>query len=373
MATTNPLLRTAFILLISLLIVACGEKPTAPEPVRSAIVVQPGHGLGAASAFFSGEIRARHESQLAFQVGGKIARRLVDAGGRVQAGTVLATLDPADLRLALATSQAAESAAQADAELAQSEYDRLATLRERQLVSQTQFETQRTALAAAQARLQQARAQLAVSRNQLGYGELRADRSGIVTRIQAETGQVVAPGQVLAVLAQDGDREVEFALPESRIAHVRTGTPARVDLWSAPERHYAGSIREIAPDSDGSRTYRARVALGDADDGVQLGMTARVELATDGHAATLTVPLTAIHGEDGSPAVWLVDPASDQVRLTPVQVAGWRENVAEISAGLAPDAWLVAVGVHKLHEGQRIRPIDAGNRPVALGGGERRP
>ncbi len=366
MATTTSLLRAALIILISLGIVACGEAPTAPEPVRSAIVVQPGSGQAGATAFFSGEIRARHESQLAFQVGGKIARRLVDAGARVEAGTVLATLDPADLRLALATSQAAESAAQADAELAQSEYNRLATLRERQLISQAQFEAQSTALAAAQARLRQARAQGAVSRNQLGYGELRADRSGIVTRIQAETGQVVAPGQVVAVLAQDGDREVEFALPESRIASVTTGTPARIALWSAPDRHYVGSIREIAPDSDGSRTYRARVALSDADDSVQLGMTARVELAAEGDAGTLTVPLTAIHGDAGSPALWLVDPATDQVRLTPVQVASWREDVAEISAGLAPEAWLVAVGVHKLHEGQRVRPIDAGNRPVVL-------
>ncbi len=368
MATTTSLLRSASILLISLLIAACGEKPPEPEPVRSAIVVQPGSSLGGATAFFSGEIRARHESQLAFQVGGKIARRLVDAGARVEAGTILATLDPADLRLALATSQAAESAALADAELAQSEYDRLAALRERQLISQAQFEAQSTALAAAQARLKQARAQLAVSRNQLGYGELRADRSGIVTRIQAETGQVVAPGQVVAVLAQHGDLEAEFALPESRIASVTTGTPARVALWSAPDRHYAGSVREISPDSDGSRTYRARVTLSDADDGVQLGMTARVELASDSDAGTLTVPLTAIHGDASAPALWLVDPSTDQVRLTPVQVVNWRESVAEISTGLAPGTWLVAVGVHKLHEGQRIRPIDAGNRPVALSG-----
>lgn len=367
MATTNPMLRAGSIVLISLTLAACGERSVTPEPVRSAIVVQPTGNLPGSNAFFSGEIRARHESQLAFQVGGKIARRLVDAGARVEAGTVLATLDPADLRLALTTSQAAESAALADAELAQSEYNRLATLRERQLISQAQFETQGTALAAAQARLKQARAQLAVSRNQLGYGELRADRSGVVTRIQAETGQVVAPGQLVAVLAQDGDREVEFALPESRITQVALGTAAQVSLWSAPERIYAGSIREIAPDSDGSRTYRARVALGDADGAVQLGMTARVELAGHGSTGNLAVPLTAIHGDRGSPALWLVDPASGQVHLTPVQVVSWREDIAEIGSGLPADAWLVAVGVHRLHEGQKIRPIDADNRPVRLG------
>jgi len=347
-----------------LVLAGCSRPAPPPEPPRPAIVARADAGESGRAVYFSGELRARHESQLAFQVGGKVARRLVDAGARVAAGQVLATLDPDDLPLNLAAAEAAVASARADAELARSERERHAGLLARQLISAAQFEAKETALAAAQARLDQAQAQRAVQRNQLDYTQLRADRAGLVTRIEAEAGQVVAPGQVVAVLAQEDEIEVEIALPEAQVSRLRVGDPAQVSLWSDADQRIAGSIREIAPDADpASRTFRTRVRLEQPPAGLALGLTARVRFDQAG-AGHLRVPLTALHRDNGDAAVWRVDPDTGAVHLRAVEVAAFDEHGVDIAAGIAPDDWLVVAGVHLLHEGQRIRPIDPDNRPV---------
>jgi multidrug efflux system membrane fusion protein len=347
------------------LLAGCNGAEPVPEPVRPAVVARPVAAAATTSAWFSGDVRARHESQLGFRVGGKISRRRVDVGARVQAGDVLVELDPADLGLELDAARAAVASAQADATLAQAERDRFAALLDRQLISASQFEAQDTGLAAAQARLQQAQAQLAVTRNQLGYARLSADRAGTVTSIQAEAGQVVAPGQVVATVAQDGDREVEIALPEGQLGDYPTGTAAVVSLWSAPGTQLAGTLREVAPDADSaSRSYRARVSIADPDGVVALGQTARVRFDRAGAAGRLAIPLTALHVRDDDPAVWLFDPGTGQVALRPVEVATYREDTVELAGGLEPAQWLVVAGVHRLHEGQVVRAIDADGRPI---------
>lgn len=355
-------------LIVVMCLAGCSKAPETVVPERPAIVSQPVRASDHAPTYFSGEIRARHESQLAFRVGGKIERRLVDVGARVDAGDVLVTLDPADFRLQLAAAEAAVASATADTGLARSERDRYATLLERKLISQSQFDAQDTGLAAAEARLAQARAQLDVARNQVQYARLVADRAGVLTSIQAETGQVVAPGQVVAVLAEDGEREVVIALPEAGVDRYPVGTAARVALWSDPGRALNGTLREVAPDADSaSRTWRARVTLQDDDGSVNLGQTARVRFDTgrqDGRPHW-ALPLAALHVKDAEPAVWVLDPATRAVGLRPVEVGAYREDSVEVT-GVSENDWVVVAGVHKLAEGQVVRPIDRDNRPVGF-------
>ena len=112
--------------LISLL-VACGNGETVEAPARPAMVVQP---LPAADAVdtYPGEVRARFEPELAFRIGGKIAKRLVDAGDRVRKDQPLAELDPQDVKLQLEAARAQLNAAEANLKLVRSERDRYKTL-----------------------------------------------------------------------------------------------------------------------------------------------------------------------------------------------------------------------------------------------------
>jgi multidrug efflux system membrane fusion protein len=345
----------------------CSTRAAAPEAPRFALVAHPQDAEAAAGEVYSGDVHARYESQLGFRVAGKIRARLVDVGSHVDAGQPLAELDPLDLKLQVASATATLSSAEAARDLAQSEHDRYRALLDKHFISQTQFDTQVNALKAARAQVEQARAALAVARNQAEYTTLRADHAGVITQISAEAGQVVAPGQAIASLARDGAIEVEIAVPENRVADYRVGEPAMLEAWADEGHHLAGRLREIAPEADRmTRTYRVRVSFDDAQAPLKLGQTARVFFASSGDEAQQVVPLSALYEKTGKPAVWVVDKRTRQVHLTPVDVAAYREQGVVLRAGIDPAQWIVTAGVHKLRDGDVVTPVDPANKPVIL-------
>lgn len=345
----------------------CSSKAATPAPPRNAIVAHPQTADALNAEVYSGDVHARYESQLGFRVAGKIKARLVDVGAHVQAGQVLAELDPLDLRLQVASAQAGLSSAQASRDMSQSEYNRYHALLDKHFISQTQVDVQNNALKAAQAQVKQMQAALAVAQNQADYTTLRADHTGIITTISAEAGQVVGAGQSIATLARDGDLEVEIAVPENRVADYHIDAPASIEAWADAGKHLNGHLREISPEADHvTRTYRVRVSLDDADPAPKLGQTARVYFVDSGGAQQALVPLSALYELAGKPAVWLVDAKTHQVHLAPVNVADYREQGVALDSGVSAQQWIVTAGVHKLRDGEAIAPIDASNRPVLL-------
>jgi multidrug efflux system membrane fusion protein len=350
----------------------CNTQAAVAEAPRSALVAHPQSADTLHAEVYSGDVHARYESQLGFRVAGKIRARLVDVGAHVQAGQALAELDPLDLNLQVASAQATLSSAQANRDLAQAERNRYHALLDKHFISQTQFDTQENTLKAAQAQVAQAQvaqaqAALAVARNQSEYTTLRADHAGIITAINAETGQVVASGQSVAALARDGAIEVEIAVPENRVADYRVDTPAVLESWADAGTRLSGHVREIAPEADRvTRTYRVRVSLDDAAPALKFGQTARVYFASSEQAQQQMIPLSALYEHTGQAAVWIVDPQTHQVRLAPVEVASYREQGVVVSSGVDSRQWIVTAGVHKLRDGQTIAPVDAANRPVNL-------
>ena len=163
---------------------------------------------------YSGEVHGRVESQLAFQVGGKIVKRNVELGSRVSAGDILMQIDPKDILQTVNSSSAQVSSAQAQLRLAESNLRRYRQLYEQEAVSRAQYDQYINAYEAALAASRQASSQYSQGANQLDYSSLRASAAGIVSAVNAEAGQVVSAGQPILTLVQDGDREVEISVPE---------------------------------------------------------------------------------------------------------------------------------------------------------------
>ena len=346
----TPLLFAALVLALT----ACG-KTSAPPPLteRPALTQVVGGVAGDSSHVYSGEIRARHEVALGFRVGGKIVQRLVDAGAVVKAGQVLARLDSVDEGL---------QAGSADAQYhtAEAEVERYRVLRGKNFVSQS-------ALDAKEATLKSLSAQAGLARNQSAYTTLIAEHDGVVMATLAEVGQVVSAGQTIIRLAQDGEREVAIAIPESQFADLKIGMKAEVTLWGEGSENYhqAGRLRELSPAADAaSRTYAARVSLPDGK--VPLGMTAQVRFvgtrgeAKSGAGGELVVPMTAIFQQGDKAAVWVVAP-DHSVSLRTVQVASYRDDGVVIGSGISAGERIVSAGVHMLNAGEKIRAIENGS------------
>lgn len=311
------------------------------------------------SQAFPGEIRARHEPELAFRIGGKVIRRLVEVGERVKKDQPLAELDPQDVRLQLEAARAQVSAAEANLQTVRAEYRRYRTLLDRNLVSHSQFENIQNSYRAGEARLKQIRAEFNVADNQAGYAVLRSPQDGVIASRRVEVGQVVAAGQTVFSLAADGEREVLIGLPEHSFERFRIGQPVSVELWSQRDRRFAGHIRELSPAADPqSRTFAARVAFDDRATPAELGQSARVYVAA-AEAVPLSVPFVGADRR-GRPGVRLGGRAG---QLDPAPAGGAHRSLCRGPGAGArrPEGWRLGGG-HR-GPGASRRAAGASDRP----------
>ena len=337
---------------------ACSAAPPPEEPVRAVRTLT----LSATSAGgeheYAADVRARTESRLGFRIGGKLLARSANLGDAVRAGQVLAQLDPGDLKLSQEAAQAALGAAKASYEFSEAEFKRFKELREQNFISGLELERRETALSAARAQYEQARAQANVQGNQTRYATLSADASGVITGVDAEPGAVVAAGASVVRLAHDGPRDVVFNVPEDRVAELRALTgktgALKVHVWNDGQVPIGATVREIAAAADpATRTFVVKADVGRAD--LRLGQTASVKVEMPRVAGLIKLPLTAVFEAKGEPAVWIVDKASMTVKQQRVRVAGAEGNEVVLAGGLSAGETVVVAGVHVLTPGQKVR------------------
>jgi RND family efflux transporter MFP subunit len=292
---------------------------------------------------------------LGFRVAGKIIRRTVELGQRVRAGEVLAQLDSQDYKLSADAARAQLAAAATNRDLAAADFKRYKDLREQNFISSAELERRESTLKAAQAQFDQAQAQLSGQGNQLAYTALVADVSGVVTAVDAEVGQVVTAGTPIVRIAQDGARDVVFAVPEDKVQAVRVGSAAQVLLW-ASQQTLRGTVREVAASADPvTRTYNVKLTM-DGRDVLPLGATVSVTAAAlaPGGAPVIKVPTSALLRDGNTSAVWLLDSTTMTVKLQPIEIATADGNGVVISHGLVAGMQVVVAGVHVLQPGQKV-------------------
>ena len=337
------------------LLTACSRPPPPEEPVRSVKLLTVGVGALESHLEYAGEVRARVESRLGFRVAGKIVQRQAELGQHVRAGQVLAQLDPRDYQLAADAARAQLSSATTQRDLAAADYKRYQTLKDQNFISGADLERRDATLKATQATLDQARAQLSSQGNQAAYTTLVADVSGVVTGIEAEPGQVVAAGAPVVRIAQDGPRDVVFAVPEDKVRRIAQGSEVAVRGWSGGAEQM-GRVREVAASADAAtRTFQVKVAL-DGNDAPALGSTVYALPRSLDHAgiAVIKLPTSALRQQGQATSVWLFDPASSTVKPQVVQIATADGNEAVVASGLTPGMQVVATGVHVLSPGQKV-------------------
>lgn len=340
---------------LSSLLSAC-EKPVEPAPPpRPALVVIVGETAANNAMILVGEVKSRFESNQGFRIQGKIIERKVDVGNFVKKGQIIARLDAADTNLSAAAAQADVRAAEANHALAKAEVERQRTLFNKKFISASALDLREAELKTSAARLQQVKAQAAVSGNQSRYTALVADRDGVVTQIHAEPGQVVEAGEMVAQIVDTKQIEVLVAVPESRMASLKVGDKVTIKLWADREKTYNGRVREIAPAATTTtHAFDVRVAITDADETVKLGMTAGVRFAQD-EADVIVIPTSALTQINGKSSVWIID-KNGIANPRAVTAGQFTENGVMIASGVQANEMVAIAGVHTLIKGQKVVP-----------------
>ncbi len=352
---------------LSLALAACDRpapiRDETPRPVRIVTIAEQRTSV---LLTLPAEVRPRVETRYGFRLAGKLAQRAVEVGDRVQAGQLLARLDPQDREPARNVARSQLDAARTEARLAGIELERVRELHAQRYVSRAQLDRQQAAADAAQARVRAARAAQAQADNELAFQTLRADVAGVVTAVEAEAGQVVEAGQPVVRVARAGEFELLAHVPERELQVARQASAWSVSFPALGEQRHAATMRELSPLADpASRTYAMRLALRDPQlaSGLALGMSAVVQAEHETQPA-FEVPLSALYSRDGGAHVWRVGD-DDRVELVAVRTDGLLDDAVRVVEGLARGDRIVTAGTGLLVAGQRVRPLEPGAAPEA--------
>ncbi|MBZ9674244.1 efflux RND transporter periplasmic adaptor subunit [Mesorhizobium sp. ES1-1] len=331
------------------------EKAEVKDVIRPVKVVEIAQAHDTRTLSYSGSVRARTESALAFRVNGKITERLVDIGQHVGSGDVLARIDPTDYDLSVKSAQAALDAAERQVETVELARKRAEQLFAKNFAPKSQLEQATLTYDQAVATRDSARSSFDQAKNQVGYTDLKADTAGIVTSVNADVGQVVGSGTPVVTVAVDGEKEVLIAVPEMEIAQFKPGKVVKAGFWSDDALALEGKVREVAGSADPqSRTFAVRVSLPD-DPRVLLGMTASIEASAANERQQVSIPLSALAEQGSQPIVWTVDRSADTVHARKVKVAAFAADGVRVAEGLKPGDVVVAAGTQFMTENLKVK------------------
>lgn len=361
----------SFGLLPALLLLGCSHSSPAPAapPTAQAQLVHSVAAQTPQAIRMTGTVHAKETALISAQVPGRIRQVLVQAGDRVRAGQLLATLDDAAMQSALGQATAAQTAfekqqagAQTNAQLAAETLTRYQLLKNEKSVSPQEFdEVEKRSQAAAlqlqalEAQSQGAKATVEGARTQLGYTALHAPFAGIVTARMADPGTLAAPGIPLFQIDRDVPLQVYTTVDESLIGTVRMGMKVPVSIEGVDTAELTGTVAEIVPAADpASRSFLVKLDL-PAVNNLRAGI-----YATAGFPGavkpTILAPQSAVVMRGSLACVYALD-ADGLAQLRYVTLGSRQGDQVEILSGLAAGEALVNNPGDRDLAGRRIESV----------------
>jgi RND family efflux transporter MFP subunit len=313
-----------------------------------------------------GTVRAAQTIPLASQLTGNILEISVREGDRVQGGQVLAVIDDAQPRSAVAQSTAAANAAQKELSSAETELGlaeatlkRYQQLYVKKSVSPQEFDEIKARYQSAEARrdmaqagLAQANAALAQAKTTLGFTRIRAPFAGLVTERKADPGTLALPGVPILTLEDTRHYQLEISVDESDIQLIHAGQLLSVNLEALGGKEIQGRVSRIVPAADAaSRSFIVKVEL-PADSGLRSGLFGTARIAR-GERSSLLIPQSAVFSRGQLQGVFVVD-ANQVAGLRYVTLGHSAGKNVEILSGLQEGEKFVASPGDRELGGRRI-------------------
>lgn len=360
LAASYALLTGAIGLFSSQSLAADSARPAAPKPALTVAAVVPQQGNLAIKLTANGNIAAWQEAVVGSEANGlRLLTVRVNVGDVVRVGQVLATFAPESVQADVAQARAGLVEAQANASDASGNAERARTLQATGALSTQQINQYLTSGQTAKAKVEAAKASLAVQQQRLKHTQVLAPDGGIISARSATVGAVLASGTELFRMIRQGRLEWRAEVTSAELGRIAVGTPAIVTTASGAQ--LKGRVRMVAPTVD-PQTRSALVYVDlPASPGVassaRAGMFAKGEFEL-GSSNALTIPQTALVIRDGFSYVYRLG-ADGRVAQVKVQTGRMAGDRVEITSGLAADARLVASGAGFLNDGDLVRVVEA--------------
>lgn len=331
----------------------------------------------------AGYVVAQRRAAVSSKASGRLIELNVREGSQVQKGQLLARLDASDIQATILAAEAAVHQAEANHKQATVQLinARAETARTRSLESQGFVSGQMVdnvvaknkavfaQVAAAEAALAQARAQLKAQKVALDYTEIRAPFDGVVLVKNANVGDIILPMSSAAgaqgavvTMADMSTLEVEADVSEGNLSKARPGQPVEITLDALPGTRFRGQVVGIVPTVDRAKaTVMTKIRFDQLDPRVLPEMSAKVAFLskniTDADQQPVTaVPANAIAERDGQSVVWRVQGSTEGGTVEAVAVKPGRQlgDLREVQGPIKPGDKIVVTPPARLKDGARV-------------------
>ncbi|HSR41604.1 MAG TPA: efflux RND transporter periplasmic adaptor subunit [Longimicrobiales bacterium] len=310
---------------------ACGTGEAGEAPVLTHAVVERGDLRITAEA--TGTVEPVRQVEVKSKASGEILRLHADVGDRVEPGTLLAEVDPRDVRNNHEQVRADLAVAQERRDIARRQLERQEELAAAGVITEQELESTRLEYANAEASLIKARTNLDLAELQLADVTIRAPLAGTILTRNVEEGTViqsasqnVSGGTVLFVMASLEAMQVRTLVDETDMGELRAGMNATVTVEAYPDRAFAGVVEKIEPQAvvqQNVTMFPVIVRLENRSGLLKPGMNAEVEILVDEATDVLLVPNNAIvNTEDVGPAAMVLGLDYESMDLGEFRQAG---------------------------------------------------
>ncbi|MCQ4166840.1 efflux RND transporter periplasmic adaptor subunit [Tahibacter harae] len=371
--------RNFLILLISLLLVACGKGGDKGKAAENALV--PVEAVTAATraidASYSGTatLEADREADVVAKTGGVLLKLLVEEGDTVRQGQVLARLDDASPRLSLAKAEATLRKLEADYRRADEMFGKkLLSLEEHDKIK---FD------------LDNQRAAYDLARLELSYTQVEAPIDGVIGKRMVKEGNLIQLNQALFHIVDFDPLLGVLNVPERELNTLKPEQPVSMVVDALPGQRFPGVIERVSPVVEAaSGTFRVTCRFSAQNQALKPGMFGRIDVVYDRKLDALTIPRSALIEEDGETAVFLIvdapppaapeagkdgkggkDAAKDATPATPaapalqaqrrvVHVGFADADYIEVRDGLKAGDRVITVGRNAVRDGTLVQVLD---------------
>lgn len=303
-----------------------------------------------------GSLRAPEQVTISPKKAGIISKIYVREGDRVQKGQLLVLLDDVDAKLQVERAEARLREAEASLETNRTTLARYKRLLDSKVISQQSYDDFTLKVKLDEARLDLARAELNLARQNLLDHQIYSPIDGMINLKMAAIGEHVnvAPKDEILKIVQMDPLELEFFVPENWVERIRAGSRIQFTVKAYRDETFSAHLQFISPTADpATRNVKMRALAPNPRYRLKPGFFAEVTIPSGEHMKGFLVPESALLSQEGKPYVYIV--LLGVAHRREVETGIRMEGQVEITKGLRHGDKVVTAGHEQLREGTKVK------------------
>ena len=338
----------------------------------------------------TGTLMADEQADVAAETAGRVTSTPIERGTKVRVGEAMIHLSPIETdaqlkeaeanaaqieaRLGMAAGNAFEvsavpevQSAKASYDLAQSEFNRITSLLDQRVVSQSEYDQRRTQMEATRQQfeaakngasqqfqsLQAARARVALARKASTDTIVRAPFDGVIAQRLVSAGDYVTRGTKVAVVVRINPLRMQLTIPEQFVSAIGIGQPVNFEVDAYADRQFEGRVKFVSPSLQADqRAMTIEAAVPNATGELKPGLFATARIEQPARTPGVLVPAGAVQITAGTSRVYVV--TGDHVEERIVTTGQTVDTLIEVTKGLKAGERVATTNVAKLADGMKV-------------------